>query len=111
MTATQTAAQAASAPAACRFDQAPGRGRSASGHARGPREDASAIPGGARSPPPEPPGRTTRHGRHEQSAVSAVTPIEPARGPAGDLVPVTGHPPFQPGVTRVLLRGRPDAGP
>ena len=50
-------------------------------------------------------------GRHEQSAVIVVRPIEPARGPADDLVPVPGHPPFQPGVTRVLLRGRPYAGP
>ena len=74
----------------------------------------SALPpsrGEARSPPPEPPGRTTSRGRHEQSAVIVVTPIEPARGPADDLVPVSGHPPFQPGVTRVLLRGRPYAGP
>src|SRR5439155_11843782 len=52
------------------------------------------------------PGRTTSRGRHEQSAI-----IEPARGPADDLVPVSGHPQFQPGVTRVLLRGRPYAGP
>ena len=66
---------------------------------------------GARSPPPEPPGRTRSRGRHGQSPVSVVTPIEPARGPAGDLVPVSGHPPFQPGVTRVLLRGRPYPGP
>ena len=75
---------------------------------------ARALPpsrGAARSPPPEPPGRTTSRGRHEQSAVSVVTPVEPARGPADDLVPVSGHPPFRPGVTRVLLRGRPDAGP
>ena len=50
--------------------------------------------------------RTTSRGRHEQSAI-----IEPARRPADDLVPVSGHPPFQPGVTRVLFRGRPYAGP
>src|SRR4029077_4537785 len=49
--------------------------------------------------------------RHEQSTVSVVTPIDPVRGPADELVPVTGHPPLQPGVTRVLLRGRPDTGP
>src|SRR2546429_298495 len=50
--------------------------------------------------------RTTSRGRHEQSAI-----IEPARRPADDLVPVSGHPQFQPGVTRVLFRGRPYAGP
>ena len=84
-----------------------GRGRSASGHARArfrhPRRVTLAASEASR--------RTTSRGRHEQSAVSAVTPIEPARGPADDLVPVTGHPPFQPGVTRVLLRGRPYPGP
>jgi len=66
--------------------------------------------GAARSPPPEPRGEPRRR-RHEQSGVIVVTPIEPARGPADDLVPVTGHPQRQPGVTRVLLRGRPYAGP
>ena len=60
--------------------------------------------GAAPSPPPEPPGLPASRGRYEQSAVNAVTPIEPARGPADDLVPVSGHPQFQPGVTRILLR-------
>jgi hypothetical protein len=99
------------APTACRFDGAPGRGRSASGHARGPRERASAIPGRGTLAASGASRRPTSRGRHEQSAVSAVTPIEPARGPADDLVPVSGHPQFQPGVTWVLLRGWPYAGP
>jgi hypothetical protein len=30
---------------------------------------------------------------------------------AYDLVPVSGHPQFQPGVTGILLRGRPHAQP
>src|SRR5260370_21121075 len=89
----------------------PGGGRSASGHARGTRERAAAIPGRGTLAASEASRRTTSRGRHEQSAVIVVTPIEPARGPADDLVPVTGHPQFQPGVTRVLLRGRPYAGP
>jgi hypothetical protein len=79
------------------------RSRTARARFRHPGQGTLAASGASR--------RTTSRGRHEQSAVIVVTPIEPARGPADDLVPVTGHPPFQPGVTRVLLRGRPDAGP
>ena len=111
MTATHTAAQAASAPAAVPVRRGAGlravrprpRSRTARARFRHPGRGTLAA-SGAR-------GRTTSRGRHQQSAVSVITPIEPARGPADDLVPVSGHPPFQPGVTRVLLRSWPYAGP
>ena len=45
------------------------------------------------------------------SATLVLARIEPASRPVDDLVPVSGHPQLQPGVTRVLLRGRPNAGP
>ena len=71
MTATHTAAQAASTlPTAVPVDGAPARGRSASGHARGPRERASAIPGEARSPPPEPRGEPRRAGATSSQRLS-----------------------------------------
>ena len=107
MTATHTAAQAASTlptavpvrrgarPWAVR--QRP-RSRIARARFRHPGRGTLAASGASR--------RTTSRGRHEQSAI-----IEPARRPADDLVPVSGHPQFQPGVTRVLFRGRPYAGP
>jgi hypothetical protein len=43
--------------------------------------------------------------------VSRLASVELARGPADDPVPVSGHPEFQPGMTRIFRRGRPHAGP
>src|ERR1700750_1671914 len=37
--------------------------------------------------------------------------VEFTHGPADDLVPVSRHPEFQSGVTGIVLRGRPHAGP
>jgi hypothetical protein len=107
-TATHTPAQTASAPPAAapvrrgagpRAVRRRPRSRTARARFRHPPGRGTPAASGA-------PGRTTPRGRHEQSAVIVVTPIEPGRGPTDDLVLVSGHPPFQPGVTRVLLRVR-----
>ena len=42
--------------------------------------------------------------------IIALAAVEFARGPADDLVPVSDHPEFQPGVTGIVLWGRPHAG-
>ena len=54
-------------------------------------------PGRGTLPAAGAPRQTTPRGRHEQSAITVATPIEPARGPADDLVLVTGHPQLQAG--------------
>lgn len=46
-----------------------------------------------------------------QSVVLILAPARPARWFADNLVPGGGHPQFQSGVTRVVLRGRPYAQP
>jgi len=86
---------------------APGRERSAQRPTpRGPRERASAIPGRG-TPRLRSPGAN----HVAAGATSSQRLSNQLAGPADDLVPVTGHPPFQPGVTRVLPRGRPYSGP
>jgi hypothetical protein len=45
------------------------------------------------------------------SACLVLARVEPARWLADDLVPVNRHPDFEPGVTRILLCGRPHAQP
>ena len=42
---------------------------------------------------------------------AALAPVERARGPVNDLVPVSGHPQLLPGMTGIVRRGRPHAGP
>ena len=88
----------------CRFDR--GAGPQAVRQATlADRKSASAILGLRHARRlPGPPRRTTSRRRPEQSAVIVVTPIEPARGPADDLVPVRGDPPFQP-VEEIELHG------
>jgi len=46
-----------------------------------------------------------------RSAVIVLAEVELTDGPADDLVPVSGHPEFQSGVTGIVLRGRPHPGP
>ena len=46
-----------------------------------------------------------------RSAFLVLARVEPARGLADDLVPVNRHPQFEPGVTGMLLGGRPHGQP
>jgi hypothetical protein len=52
-----------------------------------------------------------RSNRTTNSAGVVLARVEPARGLVDDPVPVYRHPQFEPGVTRIILGGRPHAQP
>ena len=79
--------------------------------AAGPGRPRRKGPARAGNTPARAPGGRDRRGAKPRLIVLILAPVELTRRPAHDLVSVNGHPELQPGVTGMLLRGRPDAGP